>query len=105
MNPELTKIRVEPKTLVPKAVLKYNDGSERGFILDELRYRLGNCSEFQEQENAYQLAINYLTIIKSFLNKGQVEFADYVITRYNNRYENNKYVPNVNFNKGEKDES
>ena len=93
MNPDLIKILIEPETLSSKAILKYNDNTEKVFELNDLRYRLGNCSEFQEKEDAYRLAINYLTVINSFLRKKQIEFANYIVVRYNSWYEKNKYVP------------
>ena len=93
MNPDFVKVLIDQKTLTAKAVLKYSDGAEKGFVLDDLRYRLGNCSEFQEDENAYQLAINYIDVIDSFLENGQIDFADYVVTRYNSWHEKSEYVP------------
>ena len=93
MNPDFVKVLIDRKTLAANAVLKYSDGAEKGFTLNELRYRLGNCSEFQEDGKAYRLAINYLDLIDSFLEKGQIDFADYVVTRYNSWHEKSEYVP------------
>ena len=48
MNPEFTKIHVEPKTHKISVTFKWNDGSEKILSHDDLRYRLGNCSEVNE---------------------------------------------------------
>ena len=92
MNPNLKKVLIEPEILAGKAILKWHDNTEKEFSLNDLRYRLGNCSEFQEDGNAYQLAINYLTVINSFLQKNQIKFAEYVVDRHNSWHEKSEYV-------------
>ena len=68
MNPEFTKIHVDLKTNEVRATLKWQDGSEKKYSLDDLRYRLGNCSEVNEQEDAYQFAIQNIAKAEAFLN-------------------------------------
>ena len=67
MNPEFTKIHVEPKTHKISVTFKWNDGSEKILSHDDLRYRLGNCSEVNESEDAYQLAIKNVEKVQAFL--------------------------------------
>ena len=43
MNPEFTKIHVEPKTHEISVTFRWHDGSEKILSRDDLRFRLGNC--------------------------------------------------------------
>ena len=79
MNPEFARIKVEPKTQIVRATLRWNDGSEKVFSKDDLRYRLGNCSEVQENEDAYQLAIESIARVEALL-EARSEFGKYIIS-------------------------
>ena len=68
MNPEFTKISVEPKTHKISVTLKWHDGSEKILSQDDLRYRLGNCSNVNENEDAYQLALQNIAMVEAFLD-------------------------------------
>ena len=68
MNPEFTKIRVEPKTHKISVTLKWHDGSEKILSQDDLRYRLGNCSQVNENQDAYQLALQNIAMVEAFLD-------------------------------------
>ena len=68
MNPEFTKIRVEPKTNKISVKLKWHDGSEKILSQDDLRYRLGNCSQVNENQDAYQLALQNIAMVEAFLD-------------------------------------
>ena len=67
MNPKFTKIHVDQKNHEVKATLEWYDGSEKVYSLEDLRYRLGNCSELNENEDAYQLAIQNIAKVEAFL--------------------------------------
>ena len=55
------------KTHKISVTFKWNDGSEKILSHDDLRYRLGNCSEVNESEDAYQLAIQNVEKVQAFL--------------------------------------
>ena len=62
-----------------RATLRWNDNSEKTFSKEELRYRKGVCSEFNENEDAYQLAIQNIAKVEAFL-KFQSEYGDRLIS-------------------------
>jgi hypothetical protein len=68
MNPEFTKISVEPKTHKINVTLRWHDGSEKILSQDDLRYRLGNCSQVNENQDAYQLALQNIAMVEAFLD-------------------------------------
>jgi len=67
MNPEFTKIHVDRKTHKVSATLKWHDGSEKVYTSEDLRYRLGNCAEVNESEDAYQMAIQNIANVEAFI--------------------------------------
>ena len=84
MNPEFTRIHVDKETHIVRATLKWNDGSEKVFSLDDLRYRLGNCSQVNENENAYQLAIQNVAMAEAFLTARE-SFGKWLISFNTNK--------------------
>jgi len=79
MNPKFTKIHVDQKTHEVKATLEWYDGSEKIFSLEDLRYRLGNCSEVNESEDAYQHAIQNIAKVEAFLYS-RSEYGRYLVS-------------------------
>ena len=68
MNPEFTKIHVDRKTHEVNVTLKWHDGNEKVYSSEDLRYRLGNCAEVNESEDAYQMAIQNIAHVEAFLD-------------------------------------
>jgi hypothetical protein len=82
MNPEFTKIHVEPKTHNISVTFRWHDGSEKIMSKDDLRFRLGNCAQVNESEDAYQLAILNIEKVEAFLGM-RSEFAKTLISLRN----------------------
>jgi len=82
MNPEFTKIHVEPKTHEISVTFRWHDGSEKILSRDDLRFRLGNCAQVNESEDAYQLAIQNIAKVEAFLGM-RAEFAKTIISLRN----------------------
>ena len=82
MNPEFTKIHVDRKTHEVNVTLKWHDGNEKVYSSEDLRYRLGNCAEVNESEDAYQLAILNIAKVEAFLGM-RTKFAKALISLQN----------------------
>jgi|TARA_Y100000296_G_scaffold85889_1_gene123919 hypothetical protein len=82
MNPEFTRIHVDRKTHEVSVTLKWHDGSEKVYSSEDLRYRLGNCAEVNEDQDAYQLAILNIKKIEAFLDM-RSQFAKTLISLQN----------------------